>query len=1417
MKRWLASLLAITILMGLIAQGTFAAELSDVKVGEVYYQQDDGLSSDDLVISRSETGYGSEGGKESFGIEGTKVATDLNSDNETTVTLSFPAPQEAVKYDIVLVGDMTASMSTNIESVKTLLDGLFTELVSKGAEVQVGAVGFGTSYYNKTAVGYKELLPLTKLTSAGDSTTFKNIIKSNMPYYLVESVLGIVGTNIQVGIQAGRGMLAADTTFAPDSNKYLILLTDGGAYMWNAPGNSATLDYDTDSTTQYNPLEQYSRYYNKSNAVTKQANEDGKLNPDVTIWASTPRFYGFDKWRTTQDNLGFNGNAAGATEPKDSPYMSQYAKTWYQQHKTTGFAHANGLAWYNANNIANNIYGLTTTDISGGADTANGQLGRSTLLRYRWYGQYHFIDANRSGDLYLAPVSTPSGTSADYYQQPDVAGMAEWYANFIAGEKTGLETTYPAAERTFAEYMNNTITAASLQTTVRANTPDDPYLGMEKATYWAAKELQEIKTSGEANIITIGYENYPKYATKEADDYKLNIAFADISVAFLRWTSTVGDYYGVDYWTSQTNSSQLKGVLDAISKSFIYTVEKGILRDTIGSEFNLTDTDANNAPDLGSVKLKLNTTELTKTVIDTETLGFESSANPYSANGYTAPDGSKCDYPYVLKYKSSTKSLTLTICVPVEADYPLALMYDLTLTKKSSPAGWHDNVELNTSAFLDFWKSGNNTTTPTGKVEFPVPLTRYVAFEVRYNFLKINSYYNNLEKASVLTDYPFDPLYKTDRTANTTIIPSSGWTYKGGSPIWPAPNWAATITGSGGSEKATFAAITSDGSSGYKFGTELLYIVEYDEEGEDDNEEYFYFQKYIYYKHNKDGSVINDSSGNPEKIEFSASQFGSLDFTGKVPWGDYTWFEAYPDGLDLFAEYTHNPYTVTFYPNGGTFDSSLVPNSDGSLGRVVLSPEDPGKWYTLVSSDKASGGTNIWPEINANNLIRKGYTLVLNGGEALWDISPNPSNPKNRLTKDTKIGHNWVVYAQWIPNKYTVYFEDEDGTPYNNLKLTDILWSDIVTMPAPPAKDGYDFVGWKLTDPNTGNIYVINDDELYSILVDDNDLKSSVTFTAIWKEKSKNTPTPDEKDDEQIGTDTDIPASDTDLPPKYPLPPVINPIPKPDNGDVQEVVKLFSEDHYAYIIGYPDGEVKPNNSITRAEVATVFFRMLTDEVRTANWTTSNSFSDVDKEDWYNNAVSVIAKMGIITGYPDGTFKPNQTITRAEVATIAARFARQMGLAATTQKAFNDVVGNWAEEDIAHAASVGWTNGYPDGTFKPGNSLTRAEFMTIVNRMLERAPETEPDIINTEQEAHPNEKWLRIWSDNSDVTAWYYLDVQEATNSHDYHRKDKMVPNLIFQYETWEVLLEIRDWAKFEKEWSTANSASNPSEILWIEN
>ena len=202
---------------------------------------------------------------------------------------------------------------------------------------------------------------------------------------------------------------------------------------------------------------------------------------------------------------------------------------------------------------------------------------------------------------------------------------------------------------------------------------------------------------------------------------------------------------------------------------------------------------------------------------------------------------------------------------------------------------------------------------------------------------------------------------------------------------------------------------------------------------------------------------------------------------------------------------------------------------------------------------------------------------------------------------------------------------------------------------------------------------------------------------------------------------------------------------------------LNGDDHFAYVAGYTDGTVRPNAKITRAEVAMIFYRLLDEDVRVANENDSNAFSDVTDGMWFNTAVSTISRLGIVKGRSTEIFDPNAPITRAEFATICARFDHSK---VESTESFSDIHGHWAEKFVEHAAALGWVNGYMDGTFRPNATITRAEAMAMINRVLGRLPESEKDLL----------PGMKTWPDNADPSAWYYLAVQEATNGHTFERK-----------------------------------------------
>lgn len=221
---------------------------------------------------------------------------------------------------------------------------------------------------------------------------------------------------------------------------------------------------------------------------------------------------------------------------------------------------------------------------------------------------------------------------------------------------------------------------------------------------------------------------------------------------------------------------------------------------------------------------------------------------------------------------------------------------------------------------------------------------------------------------------------------------------------------------------------------------------------------------------------------------------------------------------------------------------------------------------------------------------------------------------------------------------------------------------------------------------------------------------------------------------------------------------------------------LNGSDHFAYVVGYEDGCVRPNGLISRAETFSIFFRLLKDSVRDSKLLTTNTYADVPSDHWANTAISTMTGLGIVQGYNSTTFAPSAPITRAQFAAICARF--DTGKSSGTQT-FTDIKGHWAEKYIERAAELGWIKGFEDGTFRPDTYITRAQAMTMINRVLNRIPEDASDLL-------PD---MNVWPD-CNPGDWFYLAVQEATNSHNYKHKAG-------NYETWTGMNKNPDWTRYE--------------------
>ena len=326
---------------------------------------------------------------------------------------------------------------------------------------------------------------------------------------------------------------------------------------------------------------------------------------------------------------------------------------------------------------------------------------------------------------------------------------------------------------------------------------------------------------------------------------------------------------------------------------------------------------------------------------------------------------------------------------------------------------------------------------------------------------------------------------------------------------------------------------------------------------------------------------------------------------------------------------------------------------------------------------------------------------------------------------DTPVTGNITLVAKWTEDNngsgggstthtYTLKYETNGGKKIDSESKRSEWTKDYGHLPV-PTRSGYAFTGW------------YSDKKLTKLITDDVKVNTSVvTIYAGWRKSS---------------------------------------VPAMLNGD----------DHFAYIQGYADGTVHPDNNITRAQVATIFFRLLDEDVRDDSLTTYNTFTDVSADYWANTAISTMSELGVIQGYSDGTFRPNAFITRAQFAAICARFDDTVKRGSSD---FTDIDGHWAEAEIERAATLGWIQGYNDGTFRPNNNITRAQAMTMINRVLCRLPEDEDDLL----------RGMNTWTD-CNPGDWCYLAVQEATNSHDFQHRGV--------YESWTDLNRDPDWSKYE--------------------
>lgn len=435
-------------------------------------------------------------------------------------------------------------------------------------------------------------------------------------------------------------------------------------------------------------------------------------------------------------------------------------------------------------------------------------------------------------------------------------------------------------------------------------------------------------------------------------------------------------------------------------------------------------------------------------------------------------------------------------------------------------------------------------------------------------------------------------------------------------------------------------------------------------------------------------------------------------------------------------------FVVTYYPDGvadadGETREHFVWSINVPVGNFA--PAQFSYVVHLTNPQKAKGEYKVETNVEAvltpvDSNDKVGSTETFPVPELTYEVKGGGSGEDYRYVNVTVVGKGDVDY-KCGDHKGTI--TEKDGTEL----LTLDLFENSMKFNMEPAS------GWKLDRIEVNGKDVGKDLEYKMIFDEVTGDQMDIDVKIVFKEKS----------DGGSGGGSHRPSNKPDK------------TPEALNGD----------DHFDYVVGYSDGLVHPERNITRAEVASIFFRLLQDDVREKNLTDQNPFNDVFTDDWFNVAVSTMYDMDIVYGRDNNNFDPNAYITRAEFAAIAARFDSE---GYSGENLFTDIDGHWAANQINRAAEKGWISGYPDGTFGPDRYITRAEAVTMINRVLNRLPES-ADALHED---------MNVFPDNMDTTAWYYLAIQEATSSHEYEKDKDGV------YETWTDVLPDRDWAQYLK-------------------
>ena len=975
------------------------------------------------------------------------------------------------------------------------------------------------------------------------------------------------------------------------------------------------------------------------------------------------------------------------------------------------------------------------------------------------------------------------------------------FGDFIAEQGAAIEKS---AVNSFSKAEAANVSDEQSYTTAQVQNFDTyPYINMERGTYFAAQELLKAKDAG-YQITTIGY---PYQAGV------LYSALEAVTAGFRDWTATIGDYYD--------GSQNIDTILSSISDDIGQYVDAGSkVVDEIGSG---TDNHGNAynfdfINDINRLTLTVGGTALNKTRVNATTYSFGTEEKPnqftlhYYENGTT------------LYGKTYSECFVWDINVPVTIDAPVQLTYAVDLTDPQKADGIYgqydeDGLDAEGNPLTDEGRSlfTNNSATlfpvssdnvATAPVSFPKPTVSYTAGAVKLEVQDITVYTGGEGVDGVVDDDASDASDESEvEGGESNGLPTPGYTLV--LPNDVNEKLAELIGQDEGAVSNGHVDLSDYLTFTYSDGTEIREwpLAVYEDGNYSGINSTLPDGRYVY--------RIEPATVKDEKIPIRL-EFHALDDNGD-PIGD----PIISDDFDANATNLYDKYSMTIY--AGALEQDLV-KANLTIGddTYAFDVEIVSGTLTVRGVEDNSANHPVQDNHEAvsdnTNAVDRGTTVTAvdsNTADTTYYINEDESvtvDPDNvHLLADSTL-ENDTPLKDYLLEKDHADSGSEIQLLY--LDLVDNSNGNAVVVPSQPLD-----IYWKI--PNDANV---NGDfrlvhfkgldreydgaELDEIL-DSEQLPSDETggtsealtfpvFTTVEDEHGV-------LDKVQIDGAWYLRFATQDFSPFALIYDRQNGGTNPGGGGNDKPDDLNTEDHFAYIIGYPkdyqtgeptDDEsrwpVEPQGNITRAEVATIFFRMLTDEARDENWSQTNSYTDVATTDWYNNAISTLSNMGIISGDPSGAFRPDDSITRAEFTKIAVGFFDKAG--DYVDGTYDDVSSSdWYADFIDAAVDLGLIEGYPDGTIRPEATITRAEACTIVNRTLGRVPDKDHLLPADE---------MRVWPDNSDTNEWYYAQIQEATNSHDY----EWIGEENDQIENWTEKLEDRDWAQLEREWSDANSA-----------